>query len=116
MDEFFKEQSQRIKLYFGIDTEEDLYEKNTSTSMLNPIAIDAIVSDLSFSKVTWNMPGIVTESAKEIYIEKKNKNLVEQSQKIEVEGVMYEGWRISGKMQMKTEGDYIRIFIYRKQV
>ena len=115
MDELFRENSQKILIFLAIPTIEDPFEKNESLSELPSLPIDAIVNDLSFSKVKWNMDGISTDSAKEIYIEKKNKNLLEQCYKIQIDSIDYEGYKILGKMQIKTEGEYCRIYIYRKQ-
>lgn len=115
MEHLFREMSQKIKIYLAIESVEDPIEKNTSTVLLPPIPISAIVNDLGFGKIKWQMDGISTSDAKEIYIEKRNKSLLEQSQKIEISGVDYEGYKILGKMQIKTEGDYCRIYIYRKE-
>ena len=115
MDELFRENSQKILIFLAIPTIEDPFEKNESLSELPSLPIDAIVNDLSFSKVKWNMDGISTDSAKEIYIEKKNESLLEQSYKVEIDGILYDSWKINGRMQKKQEGNYIRIYLYRKQ-
>jgi hypothetical protein len=114
MEELFKEMSQKIKIYLAISSQEDPYEKNESLSELPSLPIDAVVNDLSFAKVKWNMDGISTDSAKEIYIEKRNEKLLEQSYKIEIDGILYDSWKINGRMQKKQEGDYIRIYLYKK--
>ena len=116
MDELFNEQSQRILIYLAVPSQEDPFEKNESLSELPSLPIDAIVSDLGFGKVKWQMDGISTDDAKEIIIEKKNKTLLEQSYKIEIDGILYNGYKVLGKMQIKTEGEYCRIYIYRKEV
>ena len=116
MEELFNQFAQRIKVYLSIVSVNDPFEKNESLSELPSLPIDAIVSDLGFGKVKWQMDGISTDDAKELIIEKKNKNLLEQSYKIEIEGIYYDGYKINGKMQIKTEGEYCRIYIYRKEV
>jgi len=116
MDELFREHSQKIKVYLAIQTIEDPFEKNESITDLPSLPISAIVTDLGFSKVQWVMPGITTESAKEIIVEKRHKSLIEQSYKIEIEGVLFEGWRVNGKLQYRVEQDYLRAFIYNKKV
>lgn len=115
MNELFKEHSKKIKFYLAVTSTEDPYEKNESLSELPSLPVDAIVTDLTFAKVQWAMPGIATESAKEIIIEKKHKTLFENTYKIEIDNVLYEGWKISGKLQYKVEQDYIRAYIYRKK-
>lgn len=120
MQDFFREQSECIRIYIGIETIEDPYEKNRSVTLLNPVPIRAIVSDLLFSQINWKLPGIVTEKAKEITVEKKHRNLIEKSQKIEVKEnnvcIAFEGWRVNGRMQIREEGDFIRLYIYSKHV
>jgi len=116
MEELFKEFAQKIQIYLAIPSQEDPFEKNESLSELPSLPISAIVNDLGFGKVKWQMDGISTDSAKEIYIEKKNESLLEQSYKVEIDGVLYDSWKINGRMQKKQEGDYIRIYLYRKQI
>ena len=115
MDELFREMSQRIQIYLSIVSVNDPFEKDETLSELPSLPISAIVNDLGFGKVKWQMDGISTSDAKEIYIEKKNKNLLEQCYKIQIEGIDYEGYKVLGKMQIKTEGDFCRIYCYRKQ-
>ena len=114
MKDLFREQSQRILIYLAVPSVNDPYEKNETLSELPSLPIDAIVSDLGFGKVKWQMDGISTDDAKELIVEKKNKTLMEQCYKIEIDGIIYEGYKILGRMQIKTEGDYCRIYIYRK--
>ena len=114
MNELFEEQSQRILIYLAVPSIDDPYEKNETLSELPSLPIDAIVSDLGFGKVKWQMDGISTADAKELIIELKNKTLMEQCYKIEINGILYEGYKVLGRMQIKTEGEYCRIYIYRK--
>jgi hypothetical protein len=116
MDELFKEQSQKILIYLAVPSVNDPFEKNESLSELPSLPIDAIVTDLSFSKIQWSMPGISTDSAKEIIVEKKHKTLIEQCYKIDIDGVIYEGWKINGRLQYKIEQEYLRAYIYIKKV
>lgn len=115
MDELFNEHSQRILIYLAVPSQDDPFEKNETLSELPSLPIDAIVSDLGFGKVKWQMDGVSTDDAKELIIEKKNKTLLEQSYKIEIDGILYNGYKVLGKMQIKTEGEYCRIYIYRKE-
>ena len=114
MDELFNEQSQRILIYLAVPSIDDPYEKNETLSELPSLPIDAIVSDLGFGKVKWQMDGISTDDAKELIIELKNKTLLEQCYKVEIAGILYDGYKVLGRMQIKTEGDYCRVYIYRK--
>jgi len=115
MDELFKEHAQRIQIYLAVPSVEDPFEKNESIVDLPSFPIDAIVTDLTFAKIQWSMPGVATEQAKEIIIEKRHRSLIEQCYKIEIDGVLYEGWKVNGRLQYKIEQDYMRAFIYRKK-
>jgi len=115
MDELFREQSQRIKIYLAVPSQDDPYEKNDTLSELPSLPISAIVTDLSFSKIQWSMPAVLTDSAKEIIIEKKYKNLFEQAYKIEIDGVLFDAWKTNGKTQYKVEQNYLRAYIFIKK-
>lgn len=114
MENLFFEKAINIRIYVGTETELDPYEKNIDVTLLNPIPIKAIVTDLTSAKVQWAMPGIVTDKAKEIITEKKHRPMLEMSRKIQIVGDTdyYEGWKTNSKMQIREEGDYIRCYIY----
>ena len=116
MENLFKEHKECIKLYIGIETQLDPYEKNVDVTLLNPIPIKGVVTDLTSAKIQWAMPGIVADKAKEIIIEKKYENMLKQSQKIEVRGEFFEGWKVNHELQYRIEGDYLRAYIYVKKV
>lgn len=116
MDKLFKEQSEWIRIYIGKETVEDKFEKNISVVLLNPYPVRAIVTDIIFSQIQWKMPGLTTEKAKEIIINKKKENLLKASQKIKIQGEYYYGWKVNGKLQYRIEGNYIRAYVYYKKV
>jgi len=117
MYKLFKEKSQCIKIYLSTSAELDPFEKNVEETLLSsPIPIKAIVTDLTSTQMSWKSAGIIKENGKEIIVKKSKKSLIEQSQKIEIDGVEYEGWKTNGRMEYRTEGNYCRIYIYRKQV
>lgn len=116
MDYLFKESSKKIRIYLSVDTINDPFEKTVTTSLLPPLPINAIVTDYTASQAMWKIEGIRVSKAKEIIVEKKHRSLIEKSQKIEVDGESYEGWRVNGKMQIREEDNYLRIYIYSKHV
>lgn len=115
MEELFKEKSKTIRIYLGTETEVDPYEKNVETTMLNPLPIKAIVTDLTASQSQWKMVGIVADKAKEIIINKRYESLLLKSQKIQVDNDYYIGWKQNGRLQYRIEGDYLRAYIYIKK-
>lgn len=115
MEKLFKEKAKTIRIYLGIENEIDPYEKNVEITMLNPLPIKAIITDLTATQSQYKMIGIVTDKTKEIIIEKKYRSLIEKSHKIEVGGDFYNGWKLNGRMQIREEGNYCRIYIYIKK-
>ena len=112
----FKELAVPIKIYIGTETEDDPYEKNVTETLLTPIPIKALVTDLSNTKVQYAMPGIETSKSKEIIIRKIHKDMLVMSRKIKIDGDFYEGWKVSGRLQFRTEGSFIRAYVYIKKV
>ena len=116
MNKLFDELSVPIKIYIGTETEIDPFTHTVTETLLTPIPIKAIVTDLSNTKAQYAMPGIETEKSKEIIIRKIHKDMLIMSRKIYVDGDEYEGWKVSGRLQYRTEGNYIRAYIYIKKV
>jgi len=116
MEELFREKAECVKIYPGTETIVDPYEKNVEVSMLNPVPVKAIVSDLVASQSMWKIPGIEANKAKEIIIKKKYENLLKASQKIDIRGEFYYGWKVNGQLQYRIEDDYLRAYVYFKQI
>ena len=116
MDRMFKELAVPIKIYIGTETEDDPFTHTVTETLLTPIPIKAIVTDLSNTKAQYAMPGIETEKSKEIIIRKIHKDMLIMSRKIYVDGDDYEGWKVSGRLQFRTEGSFIRAYVYIKKV
>ena len=99
----------------GTETQTDPYEKTVDITMLNPIPIKAIVTDISPASSQWKMPGIVSEKTKQILIEKKYENLLKFSQKIEINDEFYYGWKTNGRLNYVIEDLFIRAYVYIKK-
>lgn len=112
MKELFNEKSIKIRIYTAIEAIDDPYEQNVIITELPSLAISAIVTDISPTSAAWKMGGLETQKTKQIIIEKKYRSLLENSYKILVSGELFEGWRISGKMQMIEEGEYLTFYCY----
>jgi len=115
MDTIFRDFSEKILIYLGIESVLDPYESDVETTLQNPIPIRAIVSDISMSKSQWSLPGVASAKTKEILIEKKHKALFELSQKIKIDSDYYCGWRENGKLQMRVDGQFLRAYVYIKK-
>ena len=119
MDEIFEQHAKNIKVYIGKETITDPDEYTVDITLLQPIPIEGIVTDLTTTQAQWKMPGITTDKTKEIIVRKVHRGLIEMSQKILIEGDndYYNGWRVNGKMQIRETSDrkYIRVYIYSKK-
>ena len=112
LEDLFGCNAQKILIYRAVETVTDPFEKTVEKVMLNPLPIPAIVNDLTATQALYKIPGVKVARIKEIYIEKKHRNLIESSHRIEVDGNLYQGWRSFGKLQIREEGDYLRLYIY----
>jgi len=115
MEELFREKSRTIRIYLGTEVELDPYEHNVELIELPSFPIKAIVTDLVASQAQWKMIGIITDKAKEIIVNKKYRSLIEKSCKIEIDSEFYNGWKMNGKMQIREEGNFCRIYVYIKK-
>jgi len=118
MNKLFDELSVPIKIYVGVEEIQDPYEKNIKETLLTPIPIKAIVTELSPAKAQWVMIGITSEKTKQIICKKIHRPLIEQSRKITVKGDSseYYGYKVNGRLSITEEGgDYIRCYIYVKK-
>ena len=109
--------SEWIQVYTGKEVVQDKYEGNVQVVYNNPLPIKALVVDLTAASAQWKMPGIQVSKVKEIFIHQRYRSLIEQSQKIQIEGEDYEGFRINGKCQIRQMArDILRIYCYIKVV
>ena len=117
MDKLFNIVSKRIRIYISREVVSDPFEKTVTTTEISSIPISAIVSEISFGKIQWVMPGIVTDKVKQIIIKKRHLNLLKKSQKIQITGESdyYEGYKTNGRLQFKIEMDFVRAYIYVKK-
>ena len=116
MEELFKENSQSILIYMSTETQIDPFSKEVENTTLNSLPIDAIVTDLSGESISYKTGGIITSNSKEIICEKKHKELIKMSFKIEVEGEEFVGYKKDGAMQIRNlDSNYIRLYIHREK-
>ena len=115
MDKLFRDHAINIGIILSKEQVVDPYEKNKEHVLLNPLPIKAIVTDLVFSQIQWKMPGVITDKAKELIIQKKKENLLLQSYRIKIGNEYYYGWKVNGRLQYRVEGNYIRVYVYIKK-
>lgn len=115
MNRFFNEHSIKIGIILSKEVVVDPYVKNKEHTKLNPLPIRAIVSDLTFANIQYKLPGVTTDKAKMLIIKKKRESLLLQSYQIQIGKEFYLGWKRNGKLQYKTEGDFLKVYVYIKK-
>ena len=115
MDELFDCKSEYIKIFIGTESISDPYEKNVTETLINPISIKAIVTDVSPASSQWKLPGIVSEKTKQIIIKKKYEAMLKMSRKIQIDNEDYYGYKTNGRLNYVLESDYIRCYVYIKK-
>lgn len=116
MDNLFKENSQSILVYMSTESIIDPFSKEVKDVALNSLPIDAIVTDIAGESMSWKTGGIITIDSKEIICEKKHKELIKMSYKIEVDGEEFVGYKKNGAMQIRNiDNNYIRLYIHREK-
>lgn len=116
MEVLFKESSEKILVYTSVETVLDPEDLNVAHEVLNSLPIDAIVTDISGSSMSYKTNGIIQEDSKEIIIEKKHRPLVELSYKITVDSIDYQGYKINGIMSIRNiDENYCRLYITRNK-
>jgi len=108
-----KEQGINIRVYVANETTTDPNYNEKIASILNSIPLRALVSDISYAKAIWRMPGIKSSQVKEITCNKRYRNLIEKSHKIQIGNNYYYGYKPANgdKIQIKECGDYIIVLV-----
>lgn len=119
LQDLFDTEAVWIRIYVGVESIADPFEKNVTAFILNPFSIKALVFDVADEKAQWIMPGIKFSKIKGMYVARRCLSLLENSQMIELKnssGLMerFEGFRENGKMKIREEGGYLRVYIYSK--
>ena len=116
MDNLFKESSQKILIYMSTETQIDPFSKEVENVELNSLPIDAIVTDVVGSRMSYKTMGIIQEDSKELICEKKHRKLIELSYKITVDSIDYQGYKINGIMSIRNlDSNYIKLYITRNK-
>lgn len=114
--QLFRETAERVRVYVGREEIQDPTERNVEIEMLNPIPIRAIIRDELPEKLIWKFPGINVSKSKSLIIEKNKLNLLRLSQKIQIKGEDFVGYKNNdGEFYIKSVGiDYVRIYTIKK--
>lgn len=115
LDDLFNVIGQTIWVVFGKEISQDPEENDKLIKPFNKIPIQAIISDLGASSTSFKMPGLGAIQSKDLLIDNKYKNMIENSVKFIIENNEYYGYKDNdSRLQIRNEGNYCRIYVYRK--
>ena len=83
----------KVLVYPATETVDDPFEKTTTKSFLNPIAIDALVKDISQEGLRWKFFGTLQSGSKQVIVEKKYKETFKTADKIKIGTDYYKTWK-----------------------
>ena len=110
-------QLKKVLIYVAKEVETDPYEHTKSKTFLNPVAIKALVTPISFEALRWKYTGTLPSKSVQIITEAKYENLLKLADKIKIDNDYYGCWKDDSKnfMIMKKQ-DYIIIVLGLKNV
>lgn len=115
MQTLFKKESRPILLFLSKKTGDQYGFGNKTLKTASYISINALIYDIDYAKISWKFPGLQTEEVKQLVIEKENLNVFLNTEKVIIDGVEFYGWEDnSGKTRYKNMGNFISIYIYRR--
>jgi hypothetical protein len=97
------------------EVETDPYEHTKSKTFLNPVAIKALVTPISFEALRWKYYGQVPSGSVQIICETKFENLLKLADKIKIDDKYFHCWKDDSKnfVIMKKQ-DYLLVVLARK--
>jgi hypothetical protein len=107
----------KILLYMAQEVENDPYEKTRSLNYQQPIAIDALVRDVSPEALTWKYFGTMPMGSKELCIEKKHKNTIKTADRIKIGDDFFKVYKDDSKgFSVIERQDYLVVVVALKPI
>ena len=107
----------KVLVYSAKDTEDDPYEHTSTKTFLNPIAIDALVQQISQEALRWKYVGQLPQNSMQIICELRHENTLKTADKIEINGISYGVYKGSGKeFTILKRNDYLIAVLELKNV
>jgi hypothetical protein len=112
-----EKQLTKILVYCAKETVDDPYEKTTTKSFLNPVAIDALVRDISPEALVWKYYGNIPMGSKELICEKRHINTLKSADKIKIGDNYYKTRKDDSKgFSIIERNDYIIVVVELKTI
>lgn len=107
----------KILLYMAQEVENDPYEHTKNKTYQQPIAIDALVRDVSPEALHWKYYGLIPMGSKELIIQKKYKNTIKAAIRIKIGDDYYKTRKDDSKgFALIERQDYIIVVVELKSI
>jgi len=108
---------EKVLVFPAIKREDDPTEHTTSKTLLNPIAIEALVRNVSTEALAWHYYGLIPSESKEIIVEKKYKELLKLAEKIQIGDDFYKCFHDDQKgFGVLSRQEYIVVILELKNI
>ncbi len=105
----------KVLVYSAKDIEDDPYEHTSTKTFLNPVAIDALVQQISQEALRWKFIGQLPQDSIKIICELRHENTIKTADKIEINGISYGVYKGSSKeFTILKRNDYLIVILERK--
>ncbi len=104
----------KVLVYSAKDIEDDPYEHTSTKTFLNPIAIDALVQQISQEALRWKYIGQLPQDSVQIICELKHENTIKTADKIKIGEDYYKCYKDSNGFKILKRNDYLIIVLERK--
>ncbi len=107
----------KVLIYIAQEVQNDPYEKTRTLNYQQPIAIDALVRDVSPEALTWKYFGQIPMGSKELILEKKHINTIKAADRIKIGDNYYKTRKNDSKgFNIIERNDYIVVVVELKIV
>jgi len=112
-----EEKLTKVLVYVAKETENDPYEHTKNLSYLQPVAIDALVRDVSPEALKWAYYGNIPIGSKEIYIEKRHINTIKAADRIKIGEDYFKCYKDDQKgFGILSRQDYLVVILEKKVI
>jgi hypothetical protein len=105
----------KVLVYIAQETIADPYEKNKTLNYIQPVAIDALVQQITPSSLRWKYWGQLPQESIQIICELRHENTLIAADKIEVNNKLYKVYKDdSSGFGILKRIDYLIVVLQRK--
>lgn len=107
----------KVTLYPATVNESDPYEHTTSTTFLNPITIQGLVTEIGFGGLKWKYWGDLTQGSVQLLCERKYESILKTAYKIKIGDFYYGVYQdADSTYKIQKREDYLIVILQKKVV